>query len=182
MFERYTESARRVIFYARTEANHRDEAAIGPQDILLGLTWETKSGLTDLYPLKDLAVDLRARMGIPHLPSTAHPYLRVRDIPLDMAGKRALAHAAEEADRDWQYWIDCDHLLRGLLRFPNQAKDALTQSGITLAAVRKTVRGQRELLPRAPGPKWGREKLLWRRYGYVVVFFAGIVLISLLRC
>lgn len=182
MFERYTEAARRVIFCAKAEADHRDEAAIDPRDILLGLVRETNSRLVTIIPLADLAVDLRARMGIPHLRITQHPYLRQRDIPLHATGKAVLAHAAEEADRDRQYWIDCDHLLRGLLRFPNEANDALAQSEITLASVRKMVKEQKELLPRRPAPRWGREKLLWRRYGYIVIFLAAILLISLIRC
>ncbi|MGC1156777.1 MAG: Clp protease N-terminal domain-containing protein, partial [Acidobacteriaceae bacterium] len=177
MFERYTESAKRVVFFARIEANHHDDPAISAEHLLLGLTWEAKSGLATFVPLKDLAIDLRARMGIPHLPSTSHPYLRDRTIPLDNVAKLALAYAAEEADRDRQYWIDCDHLLRGLLRFPNEATKALTQSGVMLTGVRDAAKEFRRRVSPQPAPKWGWLRLMWRRYGYIVVFLALIILI-----
>ncbi|MGC2298393.1 MAG: Clp protease N-terminal domain-containing protein [Acidobacteriaceae bacterium] len=188
MFERCTEAARRVIFYARIEANHRDDAAISAEHLLLGLTWERTSNLAGFAPLNDLAVDLRARMGIPHMPSTAHPYLRDRTIPLDAVGKRAIAYAAKEANSDGQYWIDCDHLLRGLLRLPNKAADALTQSGITLPIVRKAAREYRLRIPQKPAPRgtWfrlvlSRHRTFWRRFGYVLFFLALMLLLNLLR-
>jgi ATP-dependent Clp protease ATP-binding subunit ClpA len=181
MFERYTDAAKRVIYYSRIEANHRDDPAISAEHLLLGLTWETKSSRDYVFPLRDFAVDLRALMAIPHFPSTSHPYLRDRNIPLDAIGKLVLVYGAEEADRDGQYWIDCDHLLRGLLRFPNRAAEALTQSGITLAAVRKAA-GEFRRLPQKPAPKWGRLRLVVRRYYYVWFFAALVVLISLIRC
>lgn len=188
MFERYTEAARRVIFYARIEANHRDDTAISAEHLLLGLTWEMRSSLADMIPLNDLAVDLRAGMGVPHLPITAHPYLRDRTIPLDAAAKKALAYGAKEADRDNQYWIECDHLLRGLLRFPNEAAEALGESGITLQGVRTPAKECRRRNPQRPAPKWAWFKLvLWRwrpflrRFGYVLVFLALMILIGLLR-
>jgi ATP-dependent Clp protease ATP-binding subunit ClpC len=186
MFERYTQPAKRVIYYARVEANHRDETAIGAEDILLGLTWEMTSGLADMPPLKDLAIDLRAHMGVPHLPSTIHPYLRERIIPLDSNGKKALAYAAKESDRDRQYWIDCDHLLRGLLRFPNPASDALLHLGITLAQVRDSARSYRLQTPPAPSPpfprwRWLKRTLHRTRHSWILLLFLLLmILISIL--
>ena len=51
--------------------------------------------------------------------------MRKADTPLDGDAKKAVAYAAKEADHDRQYWIDSDHLLRALLRFPNDAANAL---------------------------------------------------------
>ncbi len=42
MFERYTEKARRVIFFARYEASQFGAQAIEPEHILLGLMREDK--------------------------------------------------------------------------------------------------------------------------------------------
>src|ERR1700750_2862476 len=43
MFERYTEKARRVIFFARYEASQFGAPAIEPEHLLLGLMREDKS-------------------------------------------------------------------------------------------------------------------------------------------
>ncbi|HEX8852665.1 MAG TPA: Clp protease N-terminal domain-containing protein, partial [Pyrinomonadaceae bacterium] len=43
MFERYTEKARRVIFFARYEASQLGSAAIEPEHILLGVLREDKT-------------------------------------------------------------------------------------------------------------------------------------------
>jgi ATP-dependent Clp protease ATP-binding subunit ClpC len=42
MFERYTEKARRVVFFARYEAGQFGSQAIEPEHILLGLLREDK--------------------------------------------------------------------------------------------------------------------------------------------
>jgi len=140
IFERYTDAAKRAIYFARLEANHRDADSITPEHILAGLTWESDSTFAGIAPLKELTVTLRAQTELPHLPSTSFPYLRDRNIPLNDDGKITLAYAVEEVNRDRQYWIDCDHLLRGLLRFPNGACEALEQSGINLGSVRSAAK------------------------------------------
>jgi ATP-dependent Clp protease ATP-binding subunit ClpC len=40
MFERYTESARRVLFFARYEAGQRGSVSVAPEHLLLGLIRE----------------------------------------------------------------------------------------------------------------------------------------------
>ena len=46
MFERYTEKARRVIFFARQEASEFGDTAIEPHHILLALIREDKPLIT----------------------------------------------------------------------------------------------------------------------------------------
>lgn len=182
MFERYTEAARRVIFYARAEANHRDDAAIGTRDILLGLIRETRTGLATMFPLQELAIDLRVRMGVPHYPITAHPFQRERDIPLDNDGKKTLAWAAREADRDRRCGIDCDHLMRGLLRFRNPASDALRECGIGLGRARAASRRYRLQNPSAAQPRWYWARHWMARNKYYLALFALMVAIGITRC
>src|SRR4051812_9606639 len=50
MFESYTESARRVIFFARYEASQFGSAAIESEHLLLGLTREDQRGLKQFLP------------------------------------------------------------------------------------------------------------------------------------
>jgi len=158
-FERYTDGAKRAIYYARLEANHLNADAIAPEHILAGLSWESDSTLSGIAPLKELAISLRAHLELPHLPSTSHPYLRDRDIPLTQEGKKVLAYAVMEADRRRDYWIDCDHLLRGLLRFPNVTSHVLEETGINLSSVRSASELRSQKHPRTPAPKWGYLKL-----------------------
>jgi ATP-dependent Clp protease ATP-binding subunit ClpA len=158
-FDRYTDTAKRAIYFARLEANHRNADAITPEHILAGLTWESDSTLTGIAPLKELAVTLRAQMELPHLPSTSLPYFRDRDIPLTPDGKKVLAYAVAEADRGWDYWIDWAHLLRGLLRFQNVALQVLEETGINLRSVRSASKRRSRQQPPNPSPRWGYLKL-----------------------
>jgi hypothetical protein len=64
-----------------------------------------------------------------------------------------LAYALFEADWDRQFWIDTDHLLRGLLRFPNAATESLTSMGLTLESVRSSAKNDRKKSPPEAAPK-----------------------------
>lgn len=161
MFERYTPEARRAIYFAALEASHRCQTAIAVKDILAGLIRESSiSGRVEF--LQELSLPLRSRLGIPHLPTSATPYHQIRSIPLDDESKRAVAFAAGESNRDREYWIDCDHLLRALLRFPNAASEALEREGVALEITRAAGRAYRRVNPPRPAPKW-KNCLLWLR-------------------
>lgn len=164
MFERYAFDAKKAIFLAHIEAVHRKEQSISVGDLLAGITWDTKSRACKIAPLKERAVLLRSLVGIPHLPSTSLPYERGADIPLDNDAKKAVAYAAEEADLDRQYWIDSDHLLRGLLRFPNNAAEAMSKADISLDSLRSASVQHRNEFPPAPIPKWAGARKLVKKY------------------
>ena len=152
MFERYTEQARRAIFFARFEAIHRRAEAISTAHLLLGLSWDEDSRAAVVGSLKDKLTDICAALGISLRPSTEIPYDRNGDIPLDNKSKMALAYAAEEADLDGQFWLDTDHLLRGLLRFPNEAGTALESVKLDIATLRAASNRHRIEFPPAPAP------------------------------
>ena len=179
MFERYTDGAKRAIFFAHVEAVHRNEQFISVRDLLLGLTWEDQSLACKIGSLKKNAVELRSSVGVPHLPITSLPYMRKAEIPLDRDAKKAVAYAAKEADRDRQYWIDSDHLLRGLLSFPNDAANALLSTGVQLRSLRSASVQHRKELPPPPAPKGARLKTFLRKYwlrgliaALLLIFFA----------
>lgn len=158
IFKRYADGAKRAIFLAHIEAVHRREESISVGDLLVGLTHNSESRACKIAPLKEQAVMLRSFMGIPDLPSTSLPYQRGPDIPLDNDAKKAVAYAAEEADRDRQYWIDSDHLLRGVLRFSNNAAEALLSANVRLDSLRSaSVQNRKESPPRTR-PQLGRLK------------------------
>jgi ATP-dependent Clp protease ATP-binding subunit ClpC len=114
MFERYTEKARRVIFFARYEASQFGSPCIETEHLLLGL-------LREIRHLR-IAFCAPARRWSPFASrSKAHTTLREKvstsvDLPLSHECKRVLAYAAEEAERLNHKHIGTEHLLLGLLR------------------------------------------------------------------
>jgi hypothetical protein len=62
MFERYTEEARRAIFFARAESLFRKAPAISVQDLLLGLTREKKSRANYISELSSHAAEFRLHL------------------------------------------------------------------------------------------------------------------------
>jgi len=147
VFERYTEAARTAISYARCEALWRDGEAITVADLLAGLSNEENTRAERIGSLKANACYLRWLSGASQLPSPiagSDCQDKVHRLELDFDVKRALAFAVSEADRDREYWIDTDHLLRGLMRFPNKAHFAVLKTEMNLKAARVASRCDRE--------------------------------------
>jgi len=132
MFERYNEPARRVIFFARYEAVQRSSDRITPAHLLLGLIRENDSRADAVGSLKAKIPDPCELLGIQHRPAKEVPFDKKSGPPLNDNAKMVLAYAAQEADGNRQYWIDTDHLLLGLLRFPNEASPALAAIPLNL--------------------------------------------------
>jgi len=147
MFERYVEESRRVIFFARYEALCQDAFAISAAHILIGLTREVGSRADVIASLKENEAKLREIVAIP-CPQTklTEPKLS-REIPLDDKSKMVLEYAARESQSDDAYWIGTDHLLRGILSFPNEASTALRANSMDLATARLASRNHRAEFP-----------------------------------
>ena len=175
-FQRYTDDAKRAIYFAHIEAVHRKQHSISVADLLVGITYNGESRASKIAHLKHKAVMLRSVVGIPHLPITSLAYQRGADIPLDDDAKKAVAYATEEANLDSQFWIDSDHLLRALMRFPNEAGEALLQANIDLGLLRSASAQDRSEAPAAPAPKWPDVKNIVRTY-WAVALIAAILLI-----
>jgi hypothetical protein len=99
MFERYTEKARRSIFFARYEASQFGSPNIEPEHLLLGLM--RQAGL----PCGAI------RSEIMQISPTSTSV----DLPVSQALERAMAHASEEADKLGHRHIGMEHLLLGLM-------------------------------------------------------------------
>jgi len=111
MFERYTEKARRVIFFARYEASQYGSGVIDTEHLLLGLLREDKS-LRRWLPKTDPET-MRRRVD-DHSPK--HPPTSTAvDLPLTAAAKRVLKYAADEAERLANKHIGTEHIFLGLL-------------------------------------------------------------------
>jgi hypothetical protein len=112
VFERYTEKARRVIFFARYEASHYGSPYIDTEHVLLGLLRENR-WLELLLPpgsKESIRNQIDARNIVREKMPTSV------DLPLSNECKRVLAYAAEEAERLRHGHIGTEHLLLGLLR------------------------------------------------------------------
>jgi ATP-dependent Clp protease ATP-binding subunit ClpC len=139
MFERYTEKARRVIFFARYEASQFGSPYIETEHLLLGLLREDKA-LTHRF--------LRSHGDVEGIRRQIEEHTVVRekvstsvDLPLRNEGKRVLQYAAEEAEALSHKHIGTEHLLLGLLRDEKSfAAELLHERGVRLAMVREELR------------------------------------------
>jgi ATP-dependent Clp protease ATP-binding subunit ClpC len=132
MFERYTEHARRIVFFSRYEASQFGSPYIEPEHFLLGLLRE-RSSLGDLLPLS-LTLDGARKEFQAMLPVGEKSSTSV-DLPLAQGCKRILAYGAEEAERLRDEYIGPRHLLLGLLREETLASAMLRRHGLDLHAL-----------------------------------------------
>src|ERR1700748_1877560 len=136
MFERYTEKARRVIFFARYEASQFGSPYIETEHLLLGLLREDKA-LTNKF--------LRSHASVESIRKQIEGHTTIRekvstsvDLPLSHECKRVLAYAAEEAERLNHKHIGTEHLLLGLLREEKCfAAEILHERGLRLSSIRE---------------------------------------------
>src|SRR5579875_2518419 len=136
MFERYTEKARRVIFFARYEASQCGSTYIETEHLLLGLLREDKA-LTNRF-LRSHATVESIRKEIEGRTTPREKVSTSVDLPLSHECKRVLNYAAEEAERLSNKHIGTEHLLLGLLREERCfAAEMLQGRGLRLAQVRE---------------------------------------------
>ena len=98
MFERYTERARRVIFFARYEASQLGSLAIEAEHLLLGLVREGRGLTQKILARAGLSPEL-VRREVETRTVRSDGVSMAAEIPLSAASKRVLAFAAEEAER-----------------------------------------------------------------------------------
>ncbi len=144
MFERYTEKARRVIFFARYEASEFGSPLIEAKFLLLGLLRESPQVVTRwLDRQADWPAIFRREISLtivlkPQLPTSV-------DLPLSEEAKRVLGYAAEEAERLKHQHIGTEHLFLGLLREPESyVGKMLLGFGINIHTVRETLAKESE--------------------------------------
>jgi ATP-dependent Clp protease ATP-binding subunit ClpC len=114
MFERYTEEARRVIFFARYEASQFGSPYIETEHLLLGLLRADKA-LANRFLRSHGAVE-SIRKQIENHTTIREKVSTSVDLPLIHECKRVLAYGAEEAERLNHKHIGAEHLLLRLLR------------------------------------------------------------------
>jgi hypothetical protein len=139
MFERYTEQARRIIFFGRYEASHFGSPFIETEHLLLGLLREDKALAVRFLRSHASVESIRKHIEEHTAPAETIP--TTKDLPLSHECKRVLAYGAEEAQRLNHKHIGTEHLLLGLLREEKCfAAQLLGEQGVTLHSVREHVR------------------------------------------
>jgi uncharacterized protein YbbC (DUF1343 family) len=185
MFERYTEHARRVIFFARYEASLFGASTIDPEHILLGLTREQKSLFNRFLPGGESSLQsLRRRIEQRCAPKAPIP--TSVEIPLAPETKRVLHYSHEESDRLQNRHIGTEHLLLGLMREEGSiAAEVLFELGLRIETIRdelaEKVEAPRSYVPaldRRPRGKHiqlGVERLLGERFDLLRGARVGLV-------
>jgi ATP-dependent Clp protease ATP-binding subunit ClpC len=135
MFERHTETARRVIFLARYMAGRVGSPVIDTEHILLGLLREDQGlalrflgspwAAEEVWKVIERIKPVKARDPFP------------KEIPLTAESKCALTFALEEADLASNEHVCTEHLLLGLLHEESGfAAKILSERGLDLAFIR----------------------------------------------
>lgn len=136
MFERYTESARRALFFARYEVCQLGARKIETEHLLLGVSRAARGVVARVLEEADLSTET-LRREIAGMTTTRGRISASVEIPFSESTKRTLQFAVEEADRLTHRYIGVEHLLLGILR-ENDAVAAplLASHGVKLGDVR----------------------------------------------
>lgn len=115
MFEKFTERARRAVYFAWDEAKKRRAWAIEPEHLLLGLLREDPELFRLLSPdSKDPVGGIRMAVDA-HL-FHANKVRPAKDIPLSPFGKKVLWIAGENSRNMGRSYVGTEHLLLGILK------------------------------------------------------------------
>ena len=143
MFERYTEKARRVIFFARYEALQYGSQVISPEHILLGLMREDKTVSARFFPFRNTLTVEAVRREVEERIVLRERIPQSAELHLAAETKRILAFANEEGVKLKNRHIGPEHILLGLLREERSiAAEILYQYGLRLQNVREAVARQ----------------------------------------
>lgn len=115
MFEKFTERGRKVIIYAREEAEKRQNDYLGTEHLLLALLREEDSLHVAILKKMGLSIEDLYMEIERNLPAGTN-ILTFGDIPFTPRAKKVLELAVEEARLLGHNYIGSEHLLLGLIR------------------------------------------------------------------
>jgi len=145
MFERYTEKARRVIFFARYEASNYGSRYIETEHLLLGLLRE--GPLAKWFP-GESNVESEIRAEIERRITRGERIAVSVEVPISAECKTVLTLAAEWSERLSHRQVDTEHLLIGILNVEGSlAAQILTARGLKPQTIQ-------EQLAKAASPKY----------------------------
>ncbi|KAF0145316.1 MAG: ATP-dependent Clp protease ATP-binding subunit ClpC [Nitrospirae bacterium] len=115
MFEKFTERGRKVIIYAREEAEKRQNDYLGTEHLLLALLREEEGISAAIIKKMGISIE-EVRMEIERKLPYGTNVLTFGDIPFTPRAKKVLELAVEEARLIGHSYIGSEHLLLGILR------------------------------------------------------------------
>lgn len=152
MYERFTNSARKVMQLANQEAQRFNHVYIGTEHLWLGLVKSAEC--TGRTVLKNLDVDLNnIQREVEKIVQSGPEMVTIGKLPQTPRAKRVIEFAMEESRKMSCDYVGTEHLLLGLLREgEGVAAQVLKSLGLTLDEAREEVQ---EVLrpPVSPGTK-----------------------------
>jgi ATP-dependent Clp protease ATP-binding subunit ClpC len=140
MFERFTDGARRALFFARFEVSELGGPAIEAEHFLLGILRADKGPTPRLFAAAGLSYS-KARAAIQAHQGTRERLSTRIEIPFNDEAKHVFELAREEADRLDHPYIGNEHLLLGILRQESSfAAGLLGSHGLNLDGLRESIR------------------------------------------
>src|SRR5579875_1111943 len=138
MWQRFTERARKVVFYAQEEAGNLGENYVSTEHLLLGLVRENDSVAVRI--LDRMGIELgRIRSEIERQVARSDSRLGI-DMQLTPRAKRVIDLAYDEARQLGNNYVGTEHLLLGLIREDEGlAGRVLTKLGVDLDRTRAEV-------------------------------------------
>ena len=139
MFEKYTEKARRLIYFARYEVSELGSKSIETEHLLLGLLHEDKALISRFLPEGVSTETLRARIEAEIIKGEKIP--TAVEVSLSSEAKEVLISAAEESEDLGHRHIGTEHLLLGLSRQKDSlAERILRGNGLDLVTIRQQIK------------------------------------------
>jgi uncharacterized protein (TIGR03435 family) len=141
MFERYTEQARRTLFFARYEAFQAASAFIETEHILLGLFRDDQSPAMRALARARVSLEtIRQEIESHTARRVGTPSATAEDLPFSEETESVLHYAEQEAERLLHHHVGPEHLLLGLFREERGlAATILKEYGLHLATVRDDI-------------------------------------------
>ncbi|MHC5064267.1 MAG: Clp protease N-terminal domain-containing protein, partial [Planctomycetota bacterium] len=139
MFDRFTDRAKKVMSFARQEAQKFNHEYIGTEHILLGLVQEGSGVAANV--LKNMTIDLeKVRHEVEKIVKTGPSMVTMGQLPFTPRAKKVLELSMEEASQLSHNYIGTEHLLLGLIK-ENEgiAAQVLMNLGVKLEEVREEV-------------------------------------------
>ncbi|MFA5072396.1 MAG: ATP-dependent Clp protease ATP-binding subunit [Nitrospirota bacterium] len=139
MFEKFTERGRKVIVYAREEAERLQNDYLGTEHMLLG-TIREEDGIP-VAVLRKMGIDIdQIRIEVERNVPSGGNTLTFGDIPFTPRAKKVLEYSVEEARLLGHNYIGSEHLLLGLIREEEGIGGKILRSfGVNLLGSRQLV-------------------------------------------
>jgi len=137
--DRYTDGAKKSVYYAKKEALRCGHPSLRTEHVLLGLLKDPDN--TGCAVLRECGIDLRAIRAKLSLRMTAGGTSSPTDeIPFSVSARRVLRYSANEAKSMNHRYVGTEHLLLGLIRERSGlASDVLHEIGVNLLMVKRRI-------------------------------------------